>query len=80
MITSKSQKIVQLLNNVLDETVKACFMNNENLDVSINNLLQALDLSYDYETKIIDNDCFGSDVKSVEKPGAIKLSDWLIKK
>ena len=49
------------------------------LEISVNNLLQVLELSYDYETKIIDNCDLGSNIKIVEKPGAIKLSDWLRK-
>lgn len=81
MITLKSNAVVNLINNLLDEAVcdggdagGAYHQNTDNLIVATSNLLNCLGLSEDYQIIETKDDCTSwSIVKIIEKKTAFKV-------
>ena len=81
MITNKTNAVVQLLNNLIEESVHdgadyggAYHINEENLMVAANNLLYCLNLT-DYEV-ILTNDCiYWSTVKIIPKHNSFSITE-----
>lgn len=82
MITPKTQAIIRLLNDLIEEAVKdgadaggAYHQNLEGLSIAANNLLYSLGLSNDYEVIETTNIYNWSLIKIIENSHAFKIED-----
>ena len=82
MITPKTQAVIKLLNDVIEEAVKdgadaggAYHQNLENLSIAVNNLLYCLGLSNDYNVINTENIYNWSFIKVVENNHSFKIEN-----
>lgn len=82
MITPKTQAVVKLLNNLIEEAVKdgadaggAYHQNLEGLSIAANNLLYSLGLSNDYDVINTTNFFDWSLIKIVENKHSFKIEE-----
>lgn len=82
MITNKTEAVVNLLNQVIEEAVKdggdsggAYHQNQENLYIAISNLLDCLTLSRDYEVVDTQNFYDWSNIKIKARINSFKIEE-----
>ncbi len=82
MITSKTNSVVKLLNNLIEEAVRdgadsggAYHMNQENLMLAANNILNSLNLVDDYEVILIDSYTNWSNIRIVSRNNTFSVVD-----